>query len=350
MRVRDRDAPVSKEGLIFRVYGYDHPEDACFCDLEYAPEEVYSSEISKSIRVLGERKFFKFYFDRGLKFVYDHFPEYQVWHSPLNQMLVGLKEGQITRVVRPDKRLEEILALKEDPLLKEVNLILERIFNISSLDSRDFGVFGSISHGFHNPKFSDIDLIIYGKRGLKELKEALKSLYREDLLSNEFDEWSVEMPPLHWNFTKYSKKEYGWHQRRKLVYAIKMSERLGRKIKIEFEPVRRWNEIRNEYDEILKIEKLGRVEATVNIISDEDSGFMPSIYIVEPLRIDSNIAIEDVERVISFMEEFRMQVKTGEKAYVCGRLERVETRKRCFNQITLSRGDGYFDQVIKLIK
>ncbi|MBS7620094.1 nucleotidyltransferase domain-containing protein [Candidatus Bathyarchaeota archaeon] len=348
MRLRDRDSPISQEGLIFRVYGYDHPEDSCFCDLEYAPEEVYTSGIQKSVRTLGNRRFFKFYFDEGLKFVHNHFPEYQVFHKHLREMLVGLREDQIIQVVRPDERLKEILISKEDPLIEELNQVLELVLEISSLDLGDFGVFGSIFHGFHSPKFSDIDLIVYGKRELKELREALKSLYSENLLSNEFDDWTVEMPPLHWNFSNYSKKEYGWHQKRKLIYATRMSKRLGRRVKIEFEPVRRWDEIRNEYEETLKIEKIGTIEATVKVISDEDSGFMPSVYSVEALRTDPNVA-QGVERVVSYMEEFRLQLETGEIAQVIGRLEKVEMKNRCFNQITLSQGEGYFEQIIKLI-
>ncbi|MGB9623159.1 MAG: hypothetical protein ACPL07_04860, partial [Candidatus Bathyarchaeia archaeon] len=81
---------------------------------------------------------------------------------------------------------------------------------------------------------------------------------------------------------------------------------------------------------------------------DEESGFMPSIYLVVPLRTDPNVA-HGVERVVSYMEEFRLQVETGEIAQVIGRLEKVETRSRCFNQITLSQGEGYFVQIIKLI-
>ena len=348
MRFRDRDSPISREGLIFRVYGYDHPRDSCFCDLEYAPEEVYTSVIQKSVRILGNRRFYKFYFDEGLRFIYNHFPEYLVFHKNLSQVLVGLKEDQIIQVVRPDERLKEILISRGDPLTEELNKVLELVLEISSLDLGDFGVFGSISHGFHNHMFSDIDLIVYGKKELKELREALKSLYSENLLSNEFDDWTVEMPPLHWNFSNYSKKEYGWHQRRKLIYATRRSERLGRKVKIEFEPVRRWDEIRNEYDETRKIEKIGRIEATVKVISDEDSGFMPSVYLVEPLRTDPNVA-NGVERVVSYMEEFRLQLEAGEVAQVSGILEKVETRNRYFNQITLSQGKGYFDQIIKLI-
>jgi hypothetical protein len=88
------------------------------------------------------------------------------------------------------------------------------------------------------------------------------------------------------------------------------AELLGREVKIEFEPVRRWDEITNEYDEALSIWELGRVEAVGEVVSGDEGGFMPSIYPVG--------------------------------------LEEVETRNGSFYQITLSYGRDYFDQVLKL--
>ena len=45
------------------------------------------------------------------------------------------------------------------------------------------------------------------------------------------------------------------------------AELLGREVKIEFEPVRRWDEITNEYPETLSIRELGRVEAVGEVIA-----------------------------------------------------------------------------------
>ena len=89
------------------------------------------------------------------------------------------------------------------------------------------------------------------------------------------------------------------------------AELLEREVRIEFEPVRRWDEITNEYPETLSIRELGRVEAVREFISGDEGGFMPSIYPV--------------------------------------RLEEVETRNGSFHQITLSYDRDYFDQVLKPI-
>jgi predicted nucleotidyltransferase len=124
---------------------------------------------------------------------------------------------------------------------------------------------------------------------------------------------------------------------------------LGREVKIEFEPVRRWNEIDNEYPETFRIRELGRVEAVGEVISSDADGFMPAIYPVSLEEIDGNIDPGDVSRVVSYVEEFRLQVETGERIIVRGNLEEVETRNGRFHQITLSYGRDYFDQVLKPI-
>lgn len=349
MRFRDRDAPITPEGLVFRTYGYDNPAGACFCDLEYAPETAYRTDNPRAVRDGGPTRYYKFYFDGGLRFVWERYPQYQLLHRALNRVLVGVEEGQLTRVVRPDSRLQELMRAEGDPLTEAVEEVLNRVLDASTLRLRDFGVFGSLAHRFHNPRYSDIDFIIYGKRELKELRATLAGLYDEGALRNEFEDWTVDEPPAHWNFTHYTKEEYGRHQRRKLIYATYASEGLGRTVKVEFEPVRRWTEIENEYEATERIENLGRVEAVVEVLSDEEAGFIPSIYPVELKEIDRDIDPQDLRRVVSYVEEFRLQAEAGEIALVRGNLERVETADGQFYQIVLSYGADYFDQLLKVL-
>ncbi|MCW3991476.1 MAG: nucleotidyltransferase domain-containing protein [Candidatus Bathyarchaeota archaeon] len=348
MQFRDRDAPTTPKGLIFRTYGYDHPTDACFCDLEYAPETAYRTDDPRAIRNGRPTRYYKFYFDGGLRFVRERHPQYQLLHRPLDQVLVGVERGQLDHVVRPDDQLQELMRADGDPLMEALKEVLNRVMDASTLRPRDFGVFGSLAHRFHNPLYSDIDLIIYGKRELMELRTALAELYAEGALRNEFEDWTADQPPAHWNFTSYSKEEYGWYQRRKLIYAVYKSEELGRTVKVEFEPVRRWEEVENEYEATRRIENLGRVEAVVEVLSDEEAGFMPSIYHVELREIDRGIDARGLRRVDSYVEEFRLQVEAGEKALVRGNLELVDTSDGQFYQIVLSYGPDYFDQVLKL--
>ncbi len=349
MGFRDRDSPVTPEGLIFRAYGYDHPPDACFCDLEYAPETIYETDNPRALRNGGSTKYYKFYFDGGLKFISEHYSQYQIYNKSLERLLVGVQKNQISRVVRPDDQLQVLMSTEGDPLIETLKEVLNLIIESSTLGLEDFGVFGSLAHSFHNPLYSDIDLIIYGKREMEELRATLFELFEDGVLTNEFEDWTTDMPPVHWNFTRYSKKEYGRYQKRKLLYATYSSEKLGRVIKIEFEPVRRWNEIQNEYQKTTLIENSGRVEAVVRVVSDDETGFMPSIYPVELEKIDRHIDPHDLIRVVSYVEEFRLQIEEGETALVRGDLERVETTAGQFHQIVLSYGDDYFDQVLKAI-
>jgi len=350
VRFRDRDAPITEEGLIFRVYGYVHPPGYCVCDLEYAPETVYKSVDPRSVRERDGKRFYKFYFDGGLTFVKRKFPRYQFFYRPLQTRLVGLAEEQILEMRRPDERLRLIFdSDKEDALVQTLRGFLMKIFEVSKLRIGDFGAFGSIMHDFYHPKYSDLDLVVYGKRQLLELMEVLNALNSDagSGFQNEFEGWDPSMPPLHWKFKYYNKAEYGWHQRRKTVFALYESADLKRSVKVEFEPVKRWDEITNKYADDKRIENLGWVEATIKILDDSESFFMPSIYPVEVLRISKRFRNVDVGRVVSYVEEFRMQLKEGEEGIVRGRLEKVSGRGGEFHQIALSYGPSYFKQVLK---
>jgi predicted nucleotidyltransferase len=239
----------------------------------------------------------------------------------------------------------------KDPLHEALQSLSNLITNSSGLSERSFGVFGSLLHGFYHPKLSDLDLIIYGRREHRKLCETLKAMYKERTspLQNEFENMgAVKAKP--WNFVNYSPKEYVWHQKRKLVYALFGDKRSGRTIKTEFEPVKDWDEIRNEYSPKTRILKKGWIQAVVRITDDQDAAFMPSIYQIEPIKIVRGEKAEDVRRIVSYMEEFRMQVQRDEKAYVEGNLEQVVTPSETFHQITLTYAPRYYEQVLKVAK
>jgi len=347
MRFRDRDAPVTHDGLIFRTYGYDHPEDACFCDLEYAPETQYSTDDPRALRDGLPTRHYKFYFDGGIRFALSHSPPYTLQHRPLNRLMAGVTRDQISHVVEPQERLKELLRTGTDPLVEATWEVLDMITQSSTLSVGDFGVFGSLAHGFHNPRYSDIDLLIYGVRQLRGLRSTLGDLYDQGVMANEYEGWTPADPPAHWNFRHYTKEEYGASQRRKLIYATTQSKHLGRTVKIEFEPVRRWDEVRNEYPDTERIENLGRVEAVGVVLSGDEAGFMPSIYPVDIEETSARTRPEEIRRVVSYVEEYRLQLREGETAFIRGNLEKVTTREGEFHQITLSYDPEYFDQALK---
>lgn len=119
---------------------------------------------------------------------------------------------------------------------------------------------------------------------------------------------------------------------------------------MEFEPVKRWDEISNEYPDLISVEKIGFVEAVIEVTDSSQSYFMPSIYKVEVLESHGIPLSAEVDRIISYVEEFRLQLEEGERGYVRGWLEKIITRSGEEKyQITLTYGPKYFDQVLKIL-
>jgi predicted nucleotidyltransferase len=353
LRLRDRDAIITKEGLIFRVFGYSHPSNAYICDVEYAPAEIFESKNPKAFRNKGQRVFYKFYEDEGWKFIKNNFPKYMIFHEVLRNNVVGVERQNILEVRKPNKELKRLVHKEpNDELLAALQKVLEFTMHHSVLSMRNFGVFGSLLHGFYHPRFSDIDLIIYGRENVARLYETLQELYVDEhsLLKNEFKN-DESIKGKHWRFKNYSLKEFVWHQQRKMIYALFNDEKSGRIIKTEFEPVKDWAEIRDEHFSGKKIVQRGWVKMFARVVNEHDAPFIPSIYGIEPLTVlHGTKGADEATRIVSYMEEFRMQARKDEKVSVEGNLEEVTTPEGKFHQVTLTYCPKYYDQVLKIAK
>jgi predicted nucleotidyltransferase len=351
--LRDRDAIITEEGLIFRVFGYSHPSDAYICDAEYAPAEIFKSVNPKAFRSDGMHVFYKFYEDEGWKFIKTKFPKYMIFHAILGKNVVGVERHSIVKVLRPKEKLRKLLHEEpKDKLLNALQDILEIVTKNSRLAIKNFGVFGSLLHGFHHPKFSDVDLIIYGGENVAKLREALQELYVDEgsFLRNEFES-DDSIKGKFWRFRNYSSKEFVWHQQRKMIYALFNDEKSGRLVKAEFEPVKNWTEIKKEHSCGTKIVQKGWVKMVARITADQDALFIPSVYGITPLSaLHAAKGADEATRIVSYMEEFRMQAQKGEKVYVEGNLEEVTTPEGSFHQIILTYCPRYYEQVLKVVQ
>jgi predicted nucleotidyltransferase len=351
LRLRDRDAIITREGLIFRVLGYSHPREFFICDAEYASSKIFKSDDPRAPRGSGGELFYKFYEDEGWKFIQDRYPQYMILHEMLKRKVIGVSFNDIFATRKPDNVLQELLySRRKDDLLSAMRSVVNVVSGSSNLSIEDFGVFGSMLHGFHHPTLSDIDLVIYGGKNLDRLRKALHELYESDstVLKNEF-ETDQSVKGKTWHFHNLSSKEYVWHQRRKLTYALFRDQKTGRTIKTEFEPVKNWNEINNEYDSKTRIKSKGWVHILAKVTDDHESPFIPSVYGIEPQEIceGPRDAVE-TQRVVSYLEEFRMQAKQGEIVDVRGNLEEVSAPSGNFFQIALTYCPRYYEQVLKV--
>jgi predicted nucleotidyltransferase len=357
LRLRDRDGVLTAEGLLFRVFGYNHPSGVYVCDAEYASSRIFQSMDSRASREGKEELFYKFYNDEGMKFVAKKYPQYMFFHEMLGLEFVGIAAKDVFKVHNPQERLVELLKQgSTDELLAAMERVLKIVTTCSGLSIGDFGIFGSMLHAFHHPKYSDIDFVIYGKEQNIKIQQTLQDLYADKSsgLSNEFASDEV-MAGKQWFFTNFDVKDFVWHQRRKQIYGLYDDRKYsGRVIKAEFEPVKAWNEIVNEYNPRHCITKRGWAKIKARVTADEDGSFIPSIYEIEPLEVlEGPKSAGEVTRVFSYMEEFRYQVRKDEVIIVEGNLEEVQTpepdSEGCFYQITLTYCPRYYDQVLKVL-
>ncbi len=354
LNLRDRDAIQSSEGIIFRVFGYSHPADAYLCDAEYASAKIFHSTDPRAPREgRSEGLFYKFYLDEGMKLVSKKYPQYLVNHEMLGLRLVGVPKNLINEARQPPPRLQELLKKgPTDPLLAAMERVLGIVTCKSGVSNERFGVFGSMLHGFHHPKYSDIDFTIYGKPENAKMRKTMAQLYSEKTsgFRNEFASDDA-MAGKTWRFKNFTVDDFIWHQRRKMIYGLYDDRNAsGRIIKAEFEPVKAWSEIKNEYIPEGRIKRKGWVKIKARVTEDDDGPFIPSIYGVEPLEVlDGPTEALEVKRVFSYMEEFRQQVQKDETVIVEGNLEEVSLPQVSFLQVTLTYCPRYWEQVLKAL-
>ena len=352
IELRDRDAIQTSEGLIFRVFGYSHPKDAYICDAEYASSNILNSSDPRAPRTGRSELFYKFYNDEGLKLIAKEYPQYLINHEMLGVKIVGVPKNAVMETRKPPERLQELL--KEgptDPLLRAMERVLNIAFTNTGLRPSDFGVFGSMLHGFHHPKYSDIDLTIYGEAENAKVRQTMTELYSDSSsgLRNEFESDHV-MEGKIWRFKNFDVSDFVWHQRRKMIYGLYDDTSMsGRVIKAEFEPVKAWSEIKSEYNPQARIKQKGWVKLKALVTADCEAPFIPSIYGIEPLEVLSGVKKAlDAVRVFSYMEEFRQQVQKDEVVIVEGNLEEVVSSSGSFWQVTLTYCPRYYEQVLKV--
>ena len=351
LKLRDRDGIITKEALIFRVFGYSHPTGSYICDAEYASENIFKSDDPRAPRTGGNGIYYKFYDDEGLKFVYKNYPQYIVEHEMLKRKVVGVKEKDTTEARKPDKRLQRLLNNPQrDELVDATLRVLRTVSENAGLSASDFGVFGSMLYGFHHPKLSDIDLVVYGMDQNNRVRSTLETLYSSSNsgFRNEFENEKA-MEGKRWRFKNFTVKEFLWHQKRKQIYGLFNDFKSGRVIKAEFEPVKSWSEIRSEYNPKTQIQLKDWVRIKARVTRDAESPFIPSIYGIEPIEVlsGSEAALEAL-RVVSYIEEFRLQAWKDETVLIEGSLERVSSPNGNWHQIALTYCPRYYEQMLKV--
>jgi len=320
---RDRDYLRTPEGFFFCVLGSVHPDDRVISYLKYIPDPSgrWGSENRRMRRILPNYTMRDLM--RTFKFLRENHPEYLFYSPVMGIEMSAVPTSRIQMHYRPEEKLLRLArAERLDELQRKTVELAHLISDMSKVPIGSFGVTGSILIDIHR-EFSDIDLVVYGRRNSISVREALKQAYENsDLPIRRFNrkeshEWCLskaEMYPL----TYREAAEILRRRWNRGVYKGTL---------FSIHPVRLENEVKEKYgDRIFKPKGLIKIEATVS--DDSEAEFLPSTYRVEDVKVMVGPKIKDIFEVTTYEGLYGGLAEKDERILAYGKLEEVHDLKR----------------------
>jgi len=310
---RDGDILITKDNLIFYVFGYEHPKGRVLSFLKYIPSELkphFQLRFLKKRWTLGDVELFrpeKLYtvqnFQRFLETFRKHLPNYLYFCSFRGKEIVSVPLQLIKKVYVPSECLQTLVEKKRKDRLQRLALELTAFLSDESgVPLKDFGIHGSVALNMHNVE-SDIDLVVYGSHNFRNLEKTIKKLVDEGTLTYIFNKRIDRM----W-------RHRGRYTGQRFVYNA----------------VRKADEIVSKYGDH-KYSPVKSFTFSCQVANDNEAMFRPAVYYItdyQPLDSASKLTKnEKPAKVVSMIGCYRNVVRRGERAMVLGMLERVENVK-----------------------
>lgn len=314
---KDRDFLETEEGMFFCVTGYLHPPDKITAYLKYSPaaKGKWKRDATHFRRELPYYHVFSV--SKTIKYLEENYPHY-VHFCPVRQIRMSMiPKNYIRTYYEPEKRLAQLTASPQDELERKVAAFVHDIMNETSISQNFLGVTGSILIGLHNPSFSDIDLIVYGKENSINLRNTLETLRNVESLKNEKkEEWvqhKMDIFNLNRNHVEVfaaRKWNYGFYE--DAYFSI--------------HPTRTDSEITENYGDF-HYKGMGAATVKAEIIDNSESMFLPAIYKIEVLEVIEGKSVS-IKEIVSYEGVYCDIFLEGEKIEARGRLEQVNGRYR----------------------
>ncbi len=347
---KDRDFIKTREDMFFCVTGYLHPKNKYTAYLKYTPAKDGEW---RGKGVSYKRKLTHYHaveVKKTIDFLKNNYPLY-VSKCPVRNMFFSfVPKERIKKYYKPEEKLKKLLNRRKiDTLERKTVSLVKEISDLSGVEINNFGVTGSILLGIHNPKFSDIDLIVYGSRNSFRVKEVLKEILEckeaqlKPLTEEKLMEWVEKRMSL---FQTLGYKElyrigkgrwnYGFYQN--TYFSI--------------HPVRKDEEIKEKYGDKLYL-PIKQVILKATVEDSSEAVFLPSIYKISEVSLfNGNLQPGKIKEVVSYEGLFMDIAGKGDRIEVKGELEKVTQVKGNEEYFRVVIGSSAFrgDEYIKGIE
>ena len=298
-----------------------HPRDRVIAYLKYLPSSKgkWSSGLTYYSRTM------KYYSaSEVVKNVYwleKHYPQYI-----FNSKVFGIKISAVPRrcILKhyiPKKGLEEIRKRgPKDPLEQKALELVDLLAERSKTPKSFFGITGSMLLKIHNPSFSDIDLVVYGREQSEKVREAILSIYKEgspDLTRLQgalLDKWCREKAETY----PVTVGEAA------AIYARKWNYALYRGTAFSIHPTRLDQEVCYTYGSE-RYKKLGFARITAKVKKVVEGLYTPYIYELTDVVVKEGDPTWSVCEAVSYEGFYGGVPQEGERVIAYGKVEEVQS-------------------------
>ena len=311
MRARPRDFIHTSDDMFFATTTYLHPEDRIISFLRYIPDK-------NGDRYLNGTRYSKVDSKQAYEFLEENYPDYLFDCEITNVQMMGVPINRVETILKPIKRLNEIINSQSRDILLDKVVKLAGIFHKNAGISYDkMGISGSILPNLYNPSTSDIDFVIYGLNNHKNAMKAFENLKKDESSSVKCigEEYWKKLYEKRIKDSSLTYEEFRWYENRKNNRGI-IDGTL-----FDLLQTRDWNEITGTYG-FVRYEPLGMVEIECTVKDALAAFDNPALYKVEDAKMIEGPNVK-VEEVASYTHTYSGQAQNGERVLVRGKLERV---------------------------
>ncbi len=322
-RFRDRDFIETGEGFFFCVVGGIHPRDRVIAYLKYIPDQAgkWGRGKRRFKRVL--RNYTIPALSETLAFLREKHPEYLFFSRPFHVRMSSVPLPRIGRRFLPEVRLQNLLQSSElDNLEEKLITLVELLCQKSGVRESYFGATGSILLDIHQTAFSDLDILVYGRRNALLVKRALLSMYEDS--SSRISRFSSDRL-VDWCRGKVGLYPLSYDEAKALL-TRRWNRGLFQSTMFSVHPVLMESEQTERYGDRW-FKPLGLLKIEAKVLSNTEAMFLPSAYEVSDVRILEGPKVEDLREVCSYQGIYSDILEPEERFVAKGKIEHVKDRR-----------------------
>ena len=342
---RDRDFLQTNEGFFFCVVGPLHPNDRVFSYIKYVPSDsgIWGHDQKRFSRILQRYTIPNLL--ETFNYLEANYPHY-LFHSRVDNITItAVPHRNIKKHFKPEEKLSKFRQASQlDSLQQKLVSFTRFLEETSGVPEDSFGVTGSLLLDIHQPKFSDLDVTVYGVKESWLLHKALSESRGSEMPMKRLEGKALE----EWCAKKAKQYPLSPSEASR-IYKRKWNLGVFEDKWVSIHPVKLEGDVTGEYGEST-YHPCGQVTIRAVVRDNTDSLFLPAVYKISEVEVLEGPQIGEVTEVVSYESLYDSLAENGEIIQAKGKLERVTEKgtSREHYRVLVGSPEGKGNEYIKL--